>query len=242
MSMLSAKYICFEYSGKIIFDNASIHVSEGSITGLLGPNGSGKTTFFDIICGLRKAKNGILLNNFSNQLYLSQTVLTPPALRMFDVFKMTTLLCSSSHISQEQALKKLSTWSPEIVERYKEIWTKKSSVCSYGEKRWFFTLSLLAVEADLVILDEPTAGVDPEFRHYIWKCLRGAASEGAAILVSSHSIEEVANNCGNFYMISQQKFKPFDSGKEFMHCYGSNTLDEAFIRAAAAPPRRLGSL
>ena len=139
-------------------------------------------------------------------------------------------------------MKKLSTWSPEIVERYKEIWTKKSSVCSYGEKRWFFTLSLLAVEADLVILDEPTAGVDPEFRHYIWKCLRGAASEGAAILVSSHSIEEVANNCGNFYMISQQKFKPFDSGKEFMHCYGSNTLDEAFIRAAAAPPRRLGSL
>ena len=242
MSMLSAKSICFEYSGKIIFDNASIHVSEGSITGLLGPNGSGKTTFFDIICGLRKAKNGILLNNFSNQLYLSQTVLTPPALRMFDVFKMTTLLCSSSHISQEQVLKKLSTWSPEIVERYKEIWTKKSSVCSYGEKRWFFTLSLLAVEADLVILDEPTAGVDPEFRHYIWKCLRGAASEGAAILVSSHSIEEVANNCGNFYMISQQKFKPFDSGKEFMHCYGSNTLDEAFIRAAAAPPRRLGSL
>ena len=242
MSMLSAKSICFEYSGKIIFDNASIHVTEGSITGLLGPNGSGKTTFFDIICGLRKAKNGILLNNFSNQLYLSQTVLTPPALRMFDVFKMTTLLCSSSHISQEQVLKKLSTWSPEIVERYKEIWTKKSSVCSYGEKRWFFTLSLLAVEADLVILDEPTAGVDPEFRHYIWKCLRGAASEGAAILVSSHSIEEVANNCGNFYMISQQKFKPFDSGKEFMHCYGSNTLDEAFIRAAAAPPRRLGSL
>ncbi|VVP49967.1 Lipopolysaccharide export system ATP-binding protein LptB [Pseudomonas fluorescens] len=233
MRTLSAKSISFEYSGKIIFDDASIHVPAGSVTGLLGPNGSGKTTFFDIICGLKKAKKGILSNDFSNQLYLSQTVMTPPALRMFDIFKMTTLLCSSSHISQEQALKKLSTWSPEIVERYKDIWTKKSSVCSYGEKRWFFTLSLLAVEADLVILDEPTAGVDPEFRHYIWKCLRGAANEGTAILVSSHSIEEVANNCSNFYMISQQKFKPFDSGKEFMHRYGSNTLDEAFIRAAA---------
>lgn len=213
MSALKAKSLSFGYSEKTIFNDASIQVAPGSITGLVGPNGSGKTTFFDIICGLRKANKGEVCNEFCSQLYLSQTVMTPPVLRMFDVFKMTTLLCSSTNITQEQALKKLSTWSPEIVERYKEIWKKKSAVCSYGEKRWFFTLSLLAVEADLVILDEPTAGVDPEFRYYIWQCLRGAAKEGTAILVSSHNIEEVANNCDSFYMISQQQFKPFNSGK-----------------------------
>ncbi len=46
-----------------------------------------------------------------------------------------------------------------------------------------FTLSLLSVNADLVILDEPTAGVDPEFRYHIWKSLEGAAAEGVAVLV-----------------------------------------------------------
>jgi len=235
MGVIKTNSLCFGFSEKTIFSNASINVVPGCITGLLGPNGSGKTTFFDIVCGLKKPSEGQLVNSFVSQLYLSQTIMTPPVLRMFDIFKMTTLLCSSNRISQEQALNKLAVWSPEIVERYKEIWTKKSSVCSYGEKRWFFTLSLLAIDADLVILDEPTAGVDPEFRHYIWKCLRGAANEGAAILVSSHNIEEVASNCDNFYMISEQQFKPFSSGKEFMSRYDASTLDEAFIRAAAAP-------
>jgi len=235
MGVIQARSLCFGYSDKTIFSDASINVVSGSITGLLGPNGSGKTTFFDIVCGLKRVRSGQLFNNSVKQLYLSQTIVTPPVLRMFDIFKMTTLLCSPIRISQEQALKKLAVWSPGIVERYKEIWKKKSSVCSYGEKRWFFTLSLLAVGADLVILDEPTAGVDPEFRHYIWKCLRGAAAEGTAVLVSSHNTEEIASNCDNFYMISMRQFLPFSSGKEFMDSYGANTLDEAFIRAAAAP-------
>lgn len=235
MSILKARSLCFGYSEKLIFNGASMSVAPGAITGLLGPNGSGKTSFFDIVCGLKVAGKGQLSNSYDAQIYLSQTVMTPPVLRMFDIFKMTTLLCSSRPVSQKQALRKLARWSPEIIERYKEIWTKKSSFCSYGEKRWFFTLSLLAVGADLVILDEPTAGVDPEFRHYIWKCLRGAANEGAAILVSSHSIEEVAGNCDSFYMISQQQFKPFKSGEEFMSRYDASTLDEAFIRASAEP-------
>lgn len=235
MSILKVRSLCFGYKEKLIFNRACMEVVSGAITGLLGPNGSGKTSFFDIICGLKNVREGKIYNDCHTQIYLSQTVMTPPVLRMFDIFKMTTLLCSSRPVSQGQALSKLARWSPEIIERYKEIWTKKSSVCSYGEKRWFFTLSLLAVDADLVILDEPTAGVDPEFRHYIWKCLRGAADEGAAILLSSHNIEEVASNCDSFYMISQQQFKPFKSGEEFLGCYDAGTLDEAFIRAAAVP-------
>jgi len=235
MSVLKVRSLFFGYNEKLIMNGARMDVAAGAITGLLGPNGSGKTSFFDIICGLRKVGKGQVSNSCNTQIYLSQTVMTPPVLRMFDIFKMTTLLCSSRPVSQGQMLSKLARWSPEIIQRYKEILAKKSSVCSYGEKRWFFTLSLLAVDADLVILDEPTAGVDPEFRHYIWKCLRGAADEGAAILVSSHNIEEVASNCDSFYMISQNQFKPFKSGEEFMGCYDASTLDEAFIRAAAEP-------
>ena len=234
MSILRARSLCFGYSKRTIFNEANIDIISGSITGLLGPNGSGKTTFFDIVCGLIKADSGQLFNGFSSKLYLSQTIMTPPVLRMYDIFRMVSLFCSPVPISQEQVLRKLMVWSPEIVERYKDIWAKKSSVCSYGEKRWFFTLSLLAVESSFVILDEPTAGVDPEFRHYIWKCLRGAADEGVAILVSSHNIDEVASNCDKFYMISKQQFELFNSGEEFMRRYEANTLDEAFILAAAA--------
>ena len=234
MNALEAHNIHFKYAHRVLFRDAPLQVKPGSITGLLGPNGSGKTTFFDIICKLKKIHAGSLTNSFRTQLYLSQTLMTPPVLRMFDIFKMTTLLCSVAPVNQQHVLTKLNEWCPHIFDRYQQIWKKKSSICSYGEKRWFFTLSLLALEADLVILDEPTAGVDPEFRHYIWQCLNGAALEGRAILVSSHNIEEIAQHCGCFYMISQRAFTPFSNGQSFMNQYQASTLDEAFIRAAAA--------
>ncbi|MHC8309060.1 ATP-binding cassette domain-containing protein [Pseudomonas sp. GT1P32] len=232
MSSLIVTNLSFSYKNTPIFANASLTVNSGSIIGLLGPNGSGKTTFFDILCGLTNIKNIEIVSTFKNQLYLSQSLSTPHSLRMFDIFKMTTLLCSSEILSQQKAVEKLQAWSPEIIERYTAIWNKKSSICSYGEKRWFFTLTLLALNADLVILDEPSAGVDAEFRHYIWKCLRGAAREGVAILVSSHNIEEIAANCDRFYMITDRTFKSFESGEEFKKYYDATSLDEAFISSA----------
>ncbi|MGE8188301.1 ATP-binding cassette domain-containing protein [Pseudomonas sp. NPDC086278] len=234
MSVLQVKNLSFKYETKPLFINASMRIESGSIVGLLGPNGSGKTTFFDIVCGLTKEKNSDITNSFKYPLYLSQHLTTPHTLRMFDIFRITTLLCSSERTTQQRAVEKLARWSPEIIERYKAIWNKKSSICSYGEKRWFFTLTLLTLNSELVILDEPSAGVDPEFRHYIWKCLNGAARDGAAILVSSHNIEEISTNCDYFYMISNHMFKLFHSGSEFIQHYQADSLDQAFISAASS--------
>jgi ABC-2 type transport system ATP-binding protein len=234
MSSLTVNKLTFGYSKCPLFENATLNVEPGSIVGLLGPNGSGKTTFFDIVCGLHNRKNLNISNTFIKKLYLSQTITTPHTLHMFDIFKLTALLCSSDSVTQANVLAKLERWSPEVVERYKLIWNRKSSTCSYGEKRWFFTLTLLALKADLIILDEPTAGVDPEFRHYIWKCLHGAVKEGVAILVSSHNIQEVADNCDYFYMISNRQFNKFSNGEELTNHYDATSLDEAFIRAASS--------
>ncbi|MPQ66276.1 MULTISPECIES: AAA family ATPase [unclassified Pseudomonas] len=233
MKNLTIDSIDFKYHDRIIFENATMTIRPGTIIGVLGPNGSGKTTLFDIICKLKTPCRGDVRNSFSKELYLSQTLMTPPALRMFDIFEMTNLLCSSIQNTQSQTLHKLSQWSPGIINRYKEIWKKKSALCSYGEKRWFFALSLLSIDADLIILDEPTAGVDPEFRHYIWQCLHGAAKRGAAILVSSHNVDEIINHCDYFYMLSQKRFKRFDDRHTFMETYDAKSLDEAFIKAAA---------
>lgn len=218
---------------KTLFEDATLTVEAGSICGLLGANGSGKTTFFDVVCGLKRIEAGEIVRSFSKLLYLSQVISTPPVFRMFDVFRMTMLFCSDSKLDKQHALEKIEKWSPGIADRYCEIWTKKSSLCSYGEKRWFFTLSLLSANADLVILDEPTAGVDPEFRHHIWKCLEGAAEEGVAVLVSSHNVDEIVAHCDDFYMVSQRRFNRFTDAQGFMRAYGAKSLDEAFIYAAS---------
>lgn len=236
MSALTIDQLNISFPDKALFRQASLRIEPNSITGILGPNGSGKTTFFDILCNIRKAKGQNLNNSFSTQLYLSQIITTPPVLRMHEIFQMATILSSDKKTTQQCALSKIAKWCPELIERYKEIWKKKSAVCSYGEKRWFFTLSLLALEPDLLILDEPTAGVDPEFRHYTWQCLKQAANEGAAIVVSSHNIEEVAANCDPFYMIIDCQFRKFRSAHEFTSVFSAGSLDEAFIKAASASP------
>lgn len=235
MRKFSAECIDFSYGDKVILSQASLEIAEGSIVGILGPNGSGKTTFFDIVCDIKKATSGSIKNDFPDFVYLSQTITSPPSLRMSDIFTMISALSSNHHITQSQALEKLSDWSPPTINRYKEILNKKTSLCSYGETRWFFTLSLLAISSGFIILDEPTAGVDPEFRYYIWQCLHGAARNGAAILVSSHNIEEVVNNCSYFYMVNQLQFNRFSSGAEFMRKYRADTVDDAFIRAVTQP-------
>lgn len=234
MDRLSGEGLCFAYPGKPILENANVYVRSGDVTGLLGSNGAGKTTFFDLLCGLRSVQSGSLKSNCRSQLYLSQTLSVSPILQMKDIFRMLAALTVSRQVRLDQVLVKLDAWSPGLVERYVNLWEKKCGVCSYGETRWFFTSSLLAMSADLVVLDEPTAGVDPECRYYMWQCIRAAADEGAAVLVSSHNVEEVVRNADTFYMLAKRKFKRFTSRDEYLQHYKAQSLDEAFIQADKA--------
>lgn len=231
MAIFEASEISFSYGRRKLFERASLSVQRGNITGLLGPNGTGKTTFFDLICGLERLHAGSLRNPFARISYLSQTLAVSPVLKMADIFKMVLALTPDPGEGFEAAREKLSHWSPGIAERYAEISCKRAAICSYGERRWFLALSLLSLQADFYIMDEPTAGVDPEFRHHIWRCLREASAQGSAVLVSSHNVDEIAANCDSFYMLDNLRFNHFTSGSEYMDFYGAQTLDMAFVNS-----------
>jgi ABC-2 type transport system ATP-binding protein len=231
MQTLRVENIGFSYADEIVFERASFNAESCKITGLLGGNGAGKTTFFDLICGLRHPSSGNIHLQANEILYLSQVLTAPASLSMGDLAAMTIALASQANIKMSDILARLSSWDVQISKRYSGLLAKKSSLCSYGQKRLFFTLTLVALQGELIILDEPTAGVDSENRFYIWECLRKAASGEAAIIVSSHDINEIAYNCDGFYMINHGCFNHFDSGQQFAARYGAQTLDQAFINA-----------
>ena len=126
------------------------------------------------------------------------------------------------------------------MERFKEIWNKKSAVCSYGEKRWFFTLSLLAVEADLVVLDEPTAGVDIELRRSMWGFLTELNQQGVTIILTTHYLEEAEQLCRNIAIIDQGRIVENTNMRELLLKLHSETFLLDLKDAQLLPPQLNG--
>ncbi|RCL25136.1 ABC transporter [Pseudomonas sp. AFG_SD02_1510_Pfu_092] len=232
MGTLIIKKLSFSYKDKSLFHTVNLHVAPGEAVGILGSNGAGKTTLFDLICKLRKPDHGEIISRAKHPAYLTQILTPPPQLRMSEVYELITHLNAPSKLCLSEALSRLNAWSPALSKRYSDISRKKASTCSYGEIRSFFTLTLLLMGSDLVILDEPTAGVDPEFRHFIWLGIKHACNEGASVLVSSHYTQEIAANCSRFYMLAHHQLEAFHSANQFLARYQAASLDEAFINAS----------
>ncbi|MFJ4348869.1 ATP-binding cassette domain-containing protein [Pseudomonas sp. NPDC089401] len=232
MNILSLSDLTFSYPGRPLFDSVNLHVSQGEAVGLLGMNGAGKTSLFDLICQLKKPQSGTIVNLAQQQAYLSQVLTPPPLLRMHEAGKLITLFNTRQAPKLEASRARLYSWSPPLAKRYADIGEKRASTCSYGEIRSYFTLTLLLMGSDLIILDEPTAGVDPEFRHFIWLGIQHACDEGASVLVSSHYTEEIAQHCTRFYMLAHRKLAAYESGQQFLVHYNADSLDTAFMRAS----------
>lgn len=232
MCLLTIKNLTHSHSGKQLMNAVNLSLMPGETVGVLGINGSGKTTLFDLICNVKKPDSGQIINTSRRQAYLTQILTPPPQLRMHEAAQLITHLNCPEPPSEDEILFRLMRWSPQLSRRYAEISEKKASTCSYGEVRSFFTLTLLLMGSDLIILDEPTAGVDPEFRHYIWLGIKRACQEGASVLVSSHYTEEIAAHSHRFYMLAQRQLQPFDNAEQFMARHHAGNLDEAFIKAS----------
>lgn len=229
METIKAESISLKLAGKAIFKEANISIKSNEITGIIGKNGAGKTTFFDLLCNVRRPDHGTLRVSTRRHCYLSQTLALPANLSMKEIYEMTASFVCDQVPSLTETVKKFHTWDTRLASKFSEILKKRPNHCSYGEIRFFFTLSLISFSQDLLIMDEPTAGVDPESRHYIWSFLKKAKREGATVIISSHNINEICENCDSFYLINNQQFLKFNNTQEFLTMFGGDTLDEAFI-------------
>ena len=179
----------------------NLEVNEGNFFALLGANGAGKTTIINILTGLVNKTSGdasIFGHNISTHPSLAKSLIgVVPQEFNFNMFEkvedIVTTQAGYFGIERKTARKDL-----EIILKRLELWDKRntpSRMLSGGMKRRLLIARALINKPKLLILDEPTAGVDVELRHGMWEYLRELNRAGTTILLTTHYLEEVEQMC-----------------------------------------------
>jgi ABC-2 type transport system ATP-binding protein len=190
-----------EYGDVTALDGVSLTVPEGSFFGLLGPNGAGKTTFINVLVGLVR-KSGGTARVFDHDVeddYRAARDCIGLAPQEFNVDRFFPIREVLEHKAGYHGLP-----ASEARERVDEvlkqvgIYEKRDTRFDWlsgGMKRRFLIARALVTDPDLLILDEPTAGVDVQLRHDLWNLITDLNEGGTTILLTTHYIEEAERLC-----------------------------------------------
>ena len=196
------------FSGKTVVDNVDLSVKRGEIVGFLGPNGSGKTTTIRMICGLLKpdAGKGTCLGydilTQSDLIKLQVGYMT----QRFSLYEDLTIEENLDFVARLYALQPRARFVADTLDRL-GLANRKDQLAGALSGGWKQRLALAASvmhQPQLLLLDEPTAGVDPKARREFWDEIHELAAEGLTVLVSTHYMDE-AERCHRIVYIAYGK-------------------------------------
>tara|TARA_Y100001970_G_C14227511_1_gene856561 strand:- start:736 stop:1647 length:912 start_codon:yes stop_codon:yes gene_type:complete len=208
----------------------NLDIPKGSFFGLLGPNGAGKTTTIGIITGLVNITSGVVevmghnvINNYKQARKLIG--LSPQELN-FDVFfpikDVLALNAGYYGLSKKDAYERANI----MLEQFGLIKKSKNTAreLSGGMKRRVQIAKALVHDPEILILDEPTAGVDIELRHMLWDYLKQINNDGKTIILTTHYIEEAEALCDEIAIIDNGKIIRQDTPKNLVNMLGDNNI------------------
>tara|TARA_B100001559_G_scaffold130066_1_gene109404 strand:+ start:123 stop:1043 length:921 start_codon:yes stop_codon:yes gene_type:complete len=222
MNAITIKNLKKSYSGTIALKGVDISIRKGEFFGLLGPNGAGKTTTINILTGLVRKDSGETkvfdsdtVSDFRftrKQVGISSQEFTQDW--FFPLDKLLLFQAGYYGIKSVDAIDRVES----LLERLglKEKRNARIRQLSGGMKRRFQIAKALVHDPKILILDEPTAGVDVELRHELWKFFSELHDEGKTILLTTHYIEEAEMLCDKVAIIDSGKVITEGSPKELI--------------------------
>jgi ABC-2 type transport system ATP-binding protein len=208
----------------------NLRVRQGEIYGLLGPNGAGKTTLIRLICGLLEAHAGKVT-------VLGHQMPNVGVLRHIGYMTQQAALYPSISVEENVRFFAAINGADEGVKEALELvqlWDRRKSVVatlSGGMRQRCSLACALVHKPELLLLDEPTVGVDPQLRVQFWEYFRRMASEGTTLIVSSHVMDE-ADRCQRLGLIQYGRLLAEGSPADIRAQGGSQNLEEAFLALA----------
>jgi len=191
-------------------DGVSLSVEPGQLVGLLGPNGAGKTTLLSLLSGLRRPDSGtvrIFGGDPRDPAARASLGTTPQETGLPDVLRVGEVVeLVARHYPDPMP-------TGELLERFAlgDMLRRQTGSLSGGQKRRLAVALALVGRPRLVLLDEPTTGLDVEARHELWSALRTFHSEGATVVVTSHYLEEIEALAERVVVVGQGRILADDS-------------------------------
>lgn len=209
-NLLVVQDIVKSFSGKNVLDCLSFEVNNGEVLGVLGPNGAGKSTTFNIITGLIQADSGSVEfknnTNPSSKRYKRSLGVVPQDISLYSNMTVEENLRFIGKLYGVKG-KKLEEKVHEILGEMNLNNKRKEAVknLSGGMKRRVNIAAALLHNPELVIMDEPTVGVDPQSRSDIWDIIRGLKKKGKSIILTSHYVDEIERLSDRVIVINSGK-------------------------------------
>ena len=219
-------------------DGVSFDIEQGEFFGLLGPNGAGKTTLISILAGLSKATSGTVS-------VLGTNVNTQPAEARKKLGVVPQELVFDPFFNVREALRFQSgyfgvtnndAWIDELLESLglSDKANHNMRQLSGGMKRRMLVAQALVHKPPVIVLDEPTAGVDVELRQTLWQFIAKLNKLGHTVLLTTHYLEEAEALCQRIAMLKNGKVVALDRTDELLKAASSNVL--RFKLDASLPP------
>lgn len=215
-------------------NDVSLTVEHGEFFGLLGPNGAGKTTMISILAGLARATTGsasVCGYDVVSQYKLSRRALgVVPQELVYDPFFTIreTLRLQSGYFG----LRNNDDWIDEILANLglSDKAETNMRALSGGMKRRVLVAQALVHRPPVIVLDEPTAGVDVDLRRTLWEFISRLNKEGHTILLTTHYLEEAEALCGRIAMLKGGRIVALDTTQSLLARVGGHDLEDAFVR------------
>ncbi|MCI2424547.1 ABC transporter ATP-binding protein [Candidatus Acetothermia bacterium] len=209
MNLVEIRNLTRKFGRLTAVDNVSFEIRKEEVLGLLGPNGAGKSTIIDMIVGLRKPTSGSVLvyglDSSKNGLEVRRRVGYVP--QQAAVFDDLTVRENLSLAAEMYGISSFKQRVAEIIKEYDlgEKADKLTHTLSGGQRRQLnFALGSIP-DSQLMILDEPTVGLDPTRRLEAWEFIRRFQEKGKTVLLTTHYMEEADALCSRIVLIDRGK-------------------------------------
>lgn len=223
-----------ERSGFQALDDVSFTIEQGEFFGLLGPNGAGKTSLISILAGLSYATKGKasvcgydVVSDYRNA---RRSLGVVPQELVYDPF--FTVRETLRNQSGYYGLHRNDDWIDEVLFNLglAEKADTNMRALSGGMKRRVLVAQALVHRPPVIVLDEPTAGVDVDLRRSLWDFVSRLNKDGHTIVLTTHYLEEAEALCGRIAFLKRGKMIALDTTQALMAKFGSEDLEETFVQ------------